>query len=114
MKLTDQKIQTITKETAPLSEKEAEKLLCDVPQWSLCDLSIAREFLFTDFPRAMDFVNHVANIANEQDHHPDITISYNKVLLTLSTHKIGGLSRNDFIVAAIIDRLVPEQLEKAA
>ena len=57
----------------------------------------------------------MAAIANEQDHHPDIFISYNKVRLTLSTHKIGGLSLNDFIVAAKIDLLAPQrQREKAA
>jgi 4a-hydroxytetrahydrobiopterin dehydratase len=53
----------------------------------------------------MNFVNSVAAIANEQDHHPDIVISYNKVQLTFSTHKIGGLSLNDFIVAARVDLL---------
>lgn len=54
----------------------------------------------------MAFVNRVAAVAEEQRHHPDIRISYNKVRLTLSTHKIGGLSRNDFILAAKIDRLI--------
>ncbi len=67
------------------------------------DTEIKREFRFKDFRQAMEFVNSVAAIANEQDHHPDIFISYNKVQLTLSTHKIGGLSLNDFIVAAKID-----------
>jgi 4a-hydroxytetrahydrobiopterin dehydratase len=51
-------------------------------------------------------VNNVASIANEQDHHPDIFISYNKVRLLLSTHKIEGLSLNDFIMAAKIDLLM--------
>ena len=54
----------------------------------------------------MAFANKVAGIAQQEDHHPDILISYNKVRLILSTHKISGLSRNDFIVAAKIDRLV--------
>jgi 4a-hydroxytetrahydrobiopterin dehydratase len=56
----------------------------------------------------MDFVNNVASIANDQDHHPDIFISYNTVRLTLSTHKIGGISINDFIVAAKIDLLASQ------
>jgi 4a-hydroxytetrahydrobiopterin dehydratase len=62
-----------------------------------------------DFRQAMDFVNSVAAIANEQDHHPDVFISYNKVQFTLSTHKIGGLSLNDFIVAAKIDLAADQQ-----
>ncbi len=61
---------------------------------------------FKDFGETMQFVNRVAQVAQEEDHHPDIEISYNKVHLTLSTHSIGGLSRNDFIVAAKIERLL--------
>ena len=53
----------------------------------------------------MAFVNRVAEIAQAQDHHPDICLYYNRVALKLSTHKIGGLSRSDFIVAARIDRV---------
>jgi 4a-hydroxytetrahydrobiopterin dehydratase len=53
----------------------------------------------------MVFVNQVADAANEQDHHPDICISYNRMRLILATHKIGGLSRDGFILAAKIDRL---------
>ena len=105
MKLAEQKAATIAKGTAPLSRKEAEDLLRDIPQWSLADREIRREFRFKDFREAMNFVNGVAAIANEQDHHPDIVISYNKVQLTFSTHKIGGLSLNDFIVAARVDLL---------
>lgn len=91
-----------------LSAVEAEKLAQEVPEWSLGDQAIEREFQFKDFCQAMDFVNKVADVAEEQDHHPDIFISYNKVRLTLSTHKVGGLSQNDFILAAKIDRAVDE------
>ena len=115
MKLTEQKAKPIAKGTAPLSQKEAEELLRDVPQWCPDKGSIIREFRFADFRVAMEFVNHVAAIANEEDHHPDIFISYGKVLLTLSSHKIGGLSLNDFIVAAKIDLLADQhRVEKAA
>jgi len=103
MKLVEQIARPILKGTVPLPRNEAEDLLREVPQWSLGERAIAREFLFKDFREAMDFVNNVAAIVNEQDHHPDVFISYNKVRLTLSTHKIGGLSLNDFIVAAKID-----------
>jgi 4a-hydroxytetrahydrobiopterin dehydratase len=104
MKLAEQTAIPITKGAIPLSQKESEDLLQKIPLWSLGIRAIEREFLFKDFREAMEFVNHVAAIANDQDHHPDIFISYNKVQLTLSTHKIGGLSMNDFIVAAKIDQ----------
>ena len=70
---------------------------------------IERTFDFKDFSEAMTFVNTVAAIAEEQGHHPDIRIfSYKKVTITLSTHAIGGLSINDFIVAAKIDAIRKE------
>jgi 4a-hydroxytetrahydrobiopterin dehydratase len=109
MKLAEQTAQSLAKGTAPMPRSEAEELLREIPQWSIGERTIVREFRFRDFRQAMDFVNSVAAIANEQDHHPDVFISYNKVQLTLSTHKIGGLSLNDFIVAARIDRAADRQ-----
>ncbi len=100
MKLAEQKCQPIKSGTPPLPLKAAEALLLQIPGWSLNEGELRREFKFKDFHQAMDFVNLVAEIANEEDHHPDIFISYNKVRITLSTHKINGLSMNDFIVAA--------------
>jgi 4a-hydroxytetrahydrobiopterin dehydratase len=114
MKLTEQKAKPIAKGTTPLSQKEAEELVRDIPLWSLGIRAIEREFHCKDFREAMEFVDQVAKLANEQDHHPDIFISYNKVQLTLSTHKIGGLSLNDFIVAAKIDQLADKRIGKAA
>lgn len=105
MKLAEQTAKPISKGTAPLYRNEAENLLREAPLWSMSESGIERELRFKDFRQAMEFVNKVAAIANEQDHHPDISISYNKVRLTLTTHKIGGLSLNDFIVAAKIDLL---------
>ena len=86
--------------------EEAQELAREVPRWRLTEKLIERDFAFKDFREAVDFVNNVADIADAQGHHPDITISYNKVRLTLTTHKIRGLSRNDFIVAAMIDHSV--------
>jgi len=114
MKLTEQKAKTIAKGTAPLSKKEAEELLRDIPLWCPGEGYIEREFRFADFRGAMEFVNKVAAIANEEDHHPDIFISYGKVRLILSTHKINGLSLNDFIVAAKIDLVDQNRVGKAA
>jgi 4a-hydroxytetrahydrobiopterin dehydratase len=115
MKLSEQTAKPLSKETVPLSNRETDALQREVPLWSLGEGTLERELRFRDFPAAMDFVNHVAQLAHEQDHHPDMFISYNKVRLTLSTHKIGGLSMNDFIVAAKIDLLAaPLVREQAA
>ncbi len=115
MKLALQISQPITKNTPPLSRQDVVLLLREIPEWSLGERTIGREFLFKDFRTAMDFVNSVAQIANKQDHHPDMFISYNKVQLSLSTHKIGGLTLNDFIVAAKIDALFNQsRIKKAA
>jgi 4a-hydroxytetrahydrobiopterin dehydratase len=105
MKLSEQTCKPIKAGEVPLSRTEAEELHREIPKWTLGEKTIDREFRFKDFRQAMDFVNKVAVLANEQDHHPDIHIYYNKVQLTLTTHKIDGLSKNDFIVAAKMDHL---------
>jgi 4a-hydroxytetrahydrobiopterin dehydratase len=67
--------------------------------------SLQRSLKFKDFYRTMSFVNALAYIANAEDHHPDLELGYNYCRVTFSTHSIGGLSPNDFICAAKIDRL---------
>ncbi len=107
MSLAEQRCEPCHVSQQPLSQEEAGELRKQVSsEWELKENSIERQFRFDDFEEAMDFVNDVAAIAQEEDHHPDIHISYNKVRLELTTHNIGGLSRNDFIVAAKIDQLV--------
>lgn len=93
----------------PLNEKEVETYhsLLKTP-WEVIDnKKIEKEFKFKDFKEAMKFVNKVADLANEQGHHPDIAIFYNKVKIDLSTHAIKGLSPNDFIIASKIELLTP-------
>lgn len=115
MKLAELKTKAVDRGAIPLSADVAKKYQPEIPQWSLTDGAIAREFRFRDFQHAMGFVNRIAGIASTQDHHPDIFISYNKVRLTLTTHKIGGLTLNDFIVAAKVDLVADQQRsEKAA
>ena len=93
--------------TEPLAQEVASALLDRLEGWIFGSASeIVRKFKFGDFKQAMDFVNRVAEIAENEGHHPDIYVRYNRVALTLSTHAIGGLSENDFILAAKIDRLV--------
>ncbi len=105
MKLSQQKCESCQVGTPPLSREEALHLLKDTPRWILEDNAIEREFEFDDFRGSIAFLNRVAEVAEEEGHHPDIFVYYSKVRLQLSTHKIGGLSRNDFILAAKIDGL---------
>ena len=102
----------------PLSHDEIQSFMNQVPGWSLSEeqsanlqkfglgAKISKEYKLKDFVEAMKFVNKVAQLAESEGHHPDIKINYNKVLLELSTHAIGGLSENDFIVAAKVDTLI--------
>ncbi|MEN6519842.1 MAG: 4a-hydroxytetrahydrobiopterin dehydratase [Armatimonadota bacterium] len=106
MRLAEEKTIPTRAGSSPLPLEDAEDLSIQVPEWILEDNKIVREYKLKDFKSAIDFVNDVADIAETEDHHPDICISYNKVKLELSTHKIGGLSRNDFILAAKIDKLL--------
>ncbi len=93
----------------PPMEQEKVKLMLDaVSGWtkSAGDVDkIEKLFKFKNFKEAMVFVNKVAEIAEEEGHHPDIFIQWNKVTLTLWTHAINGLFDNDFILAAKIDKL---------
>lgn len=85
-------------------------MLDGTPEWHLGEKGtrLTRRFEFEDFRKAMEFVNRVADVAEEQGHHPDVAIHWNKVDLVLWTHKIGGLHENDFILAAKVDRLLEE------
>ncbi|HKE45379.1 MAG TPA: 4a-hydroxytetrahydrobiopterin dehydratase [Steroidobacteraceae bacterium] len=92
----------------PLTVAEARKYLAKLDAgWVLSDDAhqIRREFRFKDFFRTMSFVNALAHIANIEDHHPDLEVSYNYCFVRFTTHAIKGLSENDFICAAKIDRL---------
>lgn len=95
---------------APLSPEEARGLSAAAPGWRLEENAtrLAHRFEFRDFVEAMKFVNSVADVAEREGHHPDIAIHWNKVDLTLWTHKIGGLHENDFILAAKVNRLLEE------
>jgi 4a-hydroxytetrahydrobiopterin dehydratase len=91
-----------------LNNQDIKEWLKKLPEWDLEKKHIERIFEFDDFTLAMDFVNSVAEIAEEEDHHPNIDIRYNKVRIELSTHSEGGLTDMDFEVAEKIDTLVEE------
>ncbi len=88
-----------------LDASEISTSLKKVPEWEHEKKRIERVFEFDDFTEAIDFVNAVAEIAEEQEHHPDIDVRYNKVKLTLWTHNKGGLTELDFQLAERIDTL---------
>jgi len=83
----------------------AKARLKKVPEWELEKKHIERTFEFDDFSESIDFVNGVAEVAEDEEHHPDIDIRYNKVRLILSTHSKGGLTELDFNLAERIDTL---------
>ena len=91
--------------TPPLSLYDVKRLMAEVKGWDVsADFKkIWKEYVFREFIDSIHFVNETARIAEEEGHHPDLHITYNKVLVELSTHAIGGLSLNDFILAAKID-----------
>ena len=97
----------------PVSRQDAQRLLKDLPGWRLTEdgMRIRREWVAKNFLAAMDFLNRVAELAEDEGHHPDLhLVGYRHVAIELWTHAIGGLSENDFITAAKID-LLPLQLQ---
>jgi 4a-hydroxytetrahydrobiopterin dehydratase len=89
-----------------LDSDEIKQEMKRVPEWELLkNKSIERTFEFDDFLAAIDFVNGVAEIAEQEEHHPNIDVRFNKVRLVLSTHSEGGLTETDFDVAEKIDTL---------
>jgi 4a-hydroxytetrahydrobiopterin dehydratase len=88
-----------------LTPRESEQLLDQLKEWRLVDGVITKSYEFKNYYQTMAFVNAVAWMAHRQDHHPDMTVGYNRCKVDYSTHAIGGLSENDFICAAKVDAL---------
>ncbi len=88
-----------------LSQEQIDAGLGDLAEWSQLNESLTRTYQFEDFAASMAFVNRVAEVAEEVDHHPDILIRWNKVSLTLSTHDAGGITEKDFDLATRCDNL---------
>ena len=98
----------------PVPPAEAKAQAEKLPGWNLTEGSkaIRKEWKTKDFDTALKFFNDVAKVANADDHHPDLHLTgYRNVAIELSTHAIGGLSENDFILAAKIDQ-IPVELKK--
>ena len=95
---------------APLTATQAKQLLQQLPKWQLTSDGrwIFKDFEFKNFYRTMAFVNAVAWVANQEDHHPDMEVGYKHCMVRFTTHAISGLSENDLICAAKIGQLFDE------
>ena len=90
-----------------LTPAETGELIRQVSGWTVASERLTKSLSFRDFVTAMAFLNEVARVAEDEGHHPDFCVHWNRVDFTIWTHAIGGLSRNDFILAAKIDALAP-------
>jgi 4a-hydroxytetrahydrobiopterin dehydratase len=97
-----------------LTAEEIQKLQPGVAQWRVSPdgKSLRRDWRVKDFPTALDFFRRIGDVADAEDHHPDLHLTgYRNVAIEISTHAVGGLTENDFILAAKIDQL-PVELKK--
>ncbi len=104
--LASQQCSNLSADNAALNNDEASALLSQLePQWQLNteQQTIHFSYTFKNYYQTMAFVNRIAQIAHQQNHHPDLLVSYNRCTVTYSTHSVGGLSINDFICAAKIN-----------
>lgn len=99
--------------THSLSAEEVKNLITKVDKsWNIVsNRQIEREFHFPDFAKALAFTNKVGALAETEGHHPDIQLSWGKVVVQLWTHKVKGLTESDFVLAAKIDHLISPPLQ---
>jgi len=107
--LTQQKCVACRKDSPRVTEAEIAELHPQIPEWALIDRDaiprLERMFKFPNFVEAVAFTNRVAEVAEAEGHHPALLTEWGKVTVTWWTHKIRGLHRNDFIMAARTDEL---------
>lgn len=96
-----------------VSDEESREFLKQIPEWRIIEVEnihrLLREFVFPDFARALDFTNRVGALAEREGHHPALLTEWGRVTVSWWTHAIGGLHRNDFILAARTDALYNER-----
>jgi len=109
--LTDEKCTACRRDSPLATETEVRELQPQIPEWTLLEREgierLERVYRFANFAESLSFTNRVGAVAEEEGHHPAILTEWGRVTVTLWTHKIRGLHRNDFIMAAKIDSLVP-------
>jgi 4a-hydroxytetrahydrobiopterin dehydratase len=96
----------------PMAEEQEAPLLAQLPGWRVEEADghrqLVRAFRFGDFVGAVDFVNRITPVAEAEGHHPDLLVTWGRVRVQLWTHAAGGLTENDFVLAAKIDRVAAE------
>jgi 4a-hydroxytetrahydrobiopterin dehydratase len=109
--LTNEKCTACRRDSPLVTEAEVRELEPQIPEWTLLEREgierLERVYRFANFADALSFTNRVGALAEEEGHHPAILTEWGRVTVTLWTHKIRGLHRNDFIMAAKVDSLVP-------
>ena len=103
--LAERTCKACNQQTPRLSAAEEQALHRQIPEWALADARLRRRFRFRDFPASIRFVDRLAETAEAEGHHPLFAVDIDKVDVELWTHAIGGLSENDFILAAKLDRV---------
>jgi 4a-hydroxytetrahydrobiopterin dehydratase len=107
--LTNEKCTACRRDSPRVSEADIQELRPQIPEWTLAEVDgiarLERVFRFTNFAQALDFTTRVGGLAEDEGHHPAILTEWGKVTISLWTHKIRGLHRNDFVMAAKIDEL---------
>ena len=91
-----------------LDKEQIKKMMFEVPKWNLNEsgTELSRSFDFKNYYHTMAFVNAVAWIAHQENHHPDLEVSYNRLHIRYSTHAVNGVTENDLICAAKIDKII--------
>jgi len=104
--LLDKRCQPCSGGTSPLSAETSRSLLNMLPGWSLRDERLEKRFVFKNHYEAMAFVNAIAWVSHRENHHPELTVGYKDCRVSYWTHAIDGLSENDFVCAAKLERLL--------
>lgn len=105
LKLADRRCQPHPAGAPALRGRALQPFLDQLPDWRVTDQrALSKTFLFPDFRTALSFINRVGAVAEEEGHHPDLHLAWGRVDVRTSTHDAGGLTENDFILAAKVDR----------
>lgn len=106
--LIEKKCQGCEGEANLLSSDKIQKMLIKVPNWILdsSNKTIMREFYFKNYYQTIAFVNRIAWLSHQENHHPDLTVNFNKCVVQYTTHALNGLSENDFICAAKVNTFI--------
>ena len=100
-----------SKDESPLNLSEIEDKRTLTPEWQFCatENELSQTFHFNNYQKTIEFVNQVAAVSDRQNHHPELTVSYNRCKVIFCTHSVKGITENDFICAALIDHQIGQK-----